>query len=160
MEREAREGMSVITRFTGPDEAILLETRPHAGLAGRQLLRAVLGVAVCGGGVVADLARPAACGACSGSRWRVMAALAVLGAARAVWRWDRTVLAVTSEQIVLVRGGSRRSAVSLPLEDVRRLGVDQSVPGRMLGYGTLILADGESPPRLRLRPPVRPRSAG
>lgn len=135
--------MSVITRYTDPDEAILLETRPHAASLGRQLLRAVLGVAVCGGGVWLTSR--------SGGLWRVlgiplaaMAALAVLGAVRAVWRWDRTVLAVTSEQIVLVRGGSRRSAVSLPLEDVRRLGVDQSVTGRMLGYGTLILADGES----------------
>jgi hypothetical protein len=106
-------------------------------------MRAVLGVAVCGGGVYLTSQ--------AGGLWRVlglplaaMAVIAVLGALRAVWRWDRTILAVTSEQIVLVRGGSRRSAVSLPLDDVRRLGVDQTVPGRMLGYGTLILADGES----------------
>jgi hypothetical protein len=135
--------MSVIARFTDPGESILLETRPHAASLGRQLLRAVAAVVVFGGGVWLT--------AHAGGLWRllglplaVMAAIAVLGALRAVWRWDRTILAVTSEQIVLVRGGSRRSAVSLPLDDVRRLGVDQSVPGRMLGYGTIILADGHS----------------
>ena len=72
------------------------------------------------------------------------AVLAVLRAARAVFRWDRTLVAVTPLQVVLLAGGARLEAETVPLRSVSRLGVRQGPLQRLLGYGTLLVGDGRS----------------
>ena len=69
------------------------------------------------------------------------AALIVLGAAvllRAVWRWERTHLVVTTEKLCLIDGTLRRRAAAVRLHRVENLELEQTVTGRLLGYGTLV----------------------
>lgn len=69
------------------------------------------------------------------------AALVVLAAAvclRAVWRWERTHLVVTTDKVCVVDGTLRRRASAVRLRAVENLELEQSFPGRLLGYGTLV----------------------
>ena len=63
---------------------------------------------------------------------------AALLALRAVWRWERTHVIMTDDQLALVRGTLRRRTAAVRLERVGAVEVDQSLFGRLLGYGTLI----------------------
>jgi hypothetical protein len=69
------------------------------------------------------------------------AALVVTGALlalRAVWKWERTHVIVTDERLALVRGTLRRRIAAVRLERVGAVEVEQTLVGRLLGYGTLI----------------------
>jgi len=57
---------------------------------------------------------------------------------RAVWKWERTHLVVTTEKLFVVDGTLRRRASSVRLRSVENLELEQSLPGRLLGYGTLV----------------------
>jgi uncharacterized membrane protein YdbT with pleckstrin-like domain len=56
----------------------------------------------------------------------------------AVWRWDKTRLVVTTEKILLVDGVVRRRASAVVLRAIEKIELEQSLPGRALGYGTLV----------------------
>ena len=64
--------------------------------------------------------------------------VAALLALRAVWRWERTHVVMTDDRLALVRGTVRRRTATVRLERVGAVEVDQSLLGRLLGYGTLI----------------------
>ena len=69
------------------------------------------------------------------------AALVVAGALlslRAVWRWERSHLVVTTEKLFVVDGTLRRRSSAVRLRSVENLELEQSLPGRLLGYGTLV----------------------
>ena len=58
------------------------------------------------------------------------------------WAWIRhatTEFAVTDKRIIAKTGLISRSTVELFLDKVEALHVDQSVPGRLLGYGTITI---------------------
>jgi len=55
----------------------------------------------------------------------------------AVVRWDRTRFVVTTEKVFLVRGVMHRRASAVMLRSMRSVSLDQTLPGRVLGYGTL-----------------------
>jgi uncharacterized membrane protein YdbT with pleckstrin-like domain len=57
---------------------------------------------------------------------------------RAVWRWDRTRLVVTTEKLFVVNGGRRRRSTAVRLRTLQTLEVEQTLPGRLLGYGTIV----------------------
>jgi uncharacterized membrane protein YdbT with pleckstrin-like domain len=63
---------------------------------------------------------------------------AALLALRAVWKWERTHVIVTDDRLALVRGTLRRRIAAVRLDRVGAVEIDQSLVGRMLGYGTLI----------------------
>lgn len=136
--------MVAIERFLGPDEPVLWAARPHAAALARPLALAVV-IVILAAFVVLELTRidlagaPVAAVAAAGA-----AVLAVLRAARAVFRWDRTLVAVTPLQVVLLAGGARLEAETVPLRSVSRLGVRQGPLQRLLGYGTLLVGDGRS----------------
>lgn len=77
----------------------------------------------------------------------VAGALALAGGAavalRAVWRWERTRIVVTGEELAVVEGTLRRRAASVLLTRVGAVEVEQSLPGRVLGYGTVVAGDLE-----------------
>jgi uncharacterized membrane protein YdbT with pleckstrin-like domain len=98
-----------------PGEEVKLEARPH-------------GVAL-----VVPLTRP------------LVLAGAALTAFRAVWRWDRTRLVLTSEKLFVVYGIARRRAAAVRLSRVPALEWEQGPLGRVLGYGTLVAGDFEVP---------------
>jgi membrane protein YdbS with pleckstrin-like domain len=111
------------------------ESRRHAVVLARPLGRGIaLGV---GGFVCFALGWP----------WMVagppLIALGALGAALSVWRWERTRLVVTTERLVVVHGTLRRRAAAVRLGKVATIEIEQSLPGRLLGYGTLIAGELE-----------------
>jgi hypothetical protein len=129
-----------------PGERLLLATRPHPAALLPDVLRA-LGAVLAAATVVALLARSSAP---DGVRLALdllplaFAARAALRFTRAVWQWDRTLLALTTRRVFLVapRGAVRRAWQTMSLGGLHTTGVTHSFGGRLLGYGTLTLGDG------------------
>ena len=117
------------------DERVLLDARRHGVVLVRPLGRALL-IAVLGG--VAFL-----------GGWPVSAAgagllcIAAVGAVVAVWRWDRTRVVLTGEKLFVVYGTLHRRAAAVRLAKVVTIEIEQSVLGRILGYGTVVAGDLE-----------------
>jgi uncharacterized membrane protein YdbT with pleckstrin-like domain len=111
-------------------ERIHLDSRRHGIVLVPALLRAFLLAGI--GGLLVTLAWPLPV---VGAGLVILAA--VLGL-RAVWRWDRTHVIITDDQLALVRGTLRRRTAAVRLERVGAVEVDQGLLGRLLGYGTLI----------------------
>lgn len=133
--------MRRVTPPLEPGEEVRLDARPH-GVAlvrplSRPLLLAVLGavLVIVGTGLhwALALAGAAALG------------LASLSALRAVWRWDRTRLVLTTEKLYVVYGLARRRAAAVHLSRVPALEFEQGIAGRVFGYGTLVAGDFEVP---------------
>ena len=133
--------MRRVTDKLEPGEEVRLDARPHGAALIRPLTRplalAVLGamVAVVGSEVHWAIA---AVGAAA-------LALAALLAFRAVWRWDRTRLVLTTEKLYVGYGIAQRRAAAVRLARVPALEFEQGIAGRMLGYGTLVAGDFEVP---------------
>lgn len=118
-----------------------LESRPHGIALALPLTRAAL-IAAAGAGLVVFGPR---------AFW-LLAPLGagLLGAAAcfalaAVLRWDRTVVVLTTEKLLVEYGVLRRRAASVRLARVGAVEVEQSLLGRLLGYGTIVAADLEIP---------------
>jgi uncharacterized membrane protein YdbT with pleckstrin-like domain len=60
-------------------------------------------------------------------------------ALRAVWAWERTRVVVTSDKVFLVQGTWRRRAKAVRLRAIEAVELDQSLPGQLLGYGTVVV---------------------
>lgn len=120
-----------------PDERIWLEERRHVVVLAGAFARALPLVAA--GAVLLALGWPFLLGA------PLAFALAAVLVLRAVWRWDRTRLVVTSERLVVVHGTLRRRAAAVRLSRVGAVELDQTLLGRLLGYGTLVAGDLEVP---------------
>ena len=67
----------------------------------------------------------------------IVLVVAAVTALVAVVRWDRTRFVVTTEKVFLVQGVTRRRASAVMLSSLRLVALDQTLPGRLLGYGTL-----------------------
>jgi uncharacterized membrane protein YdbT with pleckstrin-like domain len=113
----------------GPDEPIRLDARRHGVVLARPLLRAFVLAAVAAGLFL--LGWPATVPGA------LLLAAAALVALRAVWRWDRTRVLVTDDRLVVVHGVLRRRSAAVRLRGVGAIELEQTLPGRLLGYGTL-----------------------
>jgi uncharacterized membrane protein YdbT with pleckstrin-like domain len=71
----------------------------------------------------------------------LVAAAAV--AVAAVWRWDRTHVVVTTEKLFVVYGVVHRRAAAVRLAKVDTVELEQSLLGRLLGYGTVVAGELE-----------------
>jgi membrane protein YdbS with pleckstrin-like domain len=128
--REARKPV-----VSSRSEEVRLDERRHAIVLAGPLLRAV-GLAV--GGVSGFvLGWPLSV---VGVALLVLAAVVAL---RAVWRWERTHVVLTSEKLFVVYGTVRRRAAAVRLERVGAVEVEQGLVGRLLGYGTVVAGDLE-----------------
>jgi uncharacterized membrane protein YdbT with pleckstrin-like domain len=110
-------------------ERIHLDARRHGVVLAPPLLRAFVVAAVGGFLFSLPFLLPLAGAA--------LVVVAALDAVRAAWKWERTHVIVTDEQLALVRGTLRRRLAAVRLERVGAVEVDQSLLGRLLGYGTL-----------------------
>lgn len=118
-----------------PDERICLESRRHAVVLARPFAKAA---ALAAGGIALTLLGwPATVAAV------VLVALATVTALRAVWRWERTRLVVTTRTLLVVHGTLRRRTASVGLGRVGAVGLEQTLAGRLLGYGTLVAGELE-----------------
>ena len=118
-----------------PAARVRLDARPHGVVLARPLARAL--VLAGAGGALAAVGPPVAVAAV------LPLALAAAIALRAVWRWERTRLLVTDDELSVVTGSVRRRSASVALERVSAVEVEQGVVGRLLGYGTLVAGDLE-----------------
>jgi len=118
-----------------PEERIRLDERRHAVVLAGPFARAL---ALSGLGLVALwLGWPlSAAGA-------VLLALGALLAVRAVWRWERTHVVVTTEKLFVVHGTLRRRAAAVRLGRVGAVELEQTLLGRLFGYGTVTAGELE-----------------
>jgi uncharacterized membrane protein YdbT with pleckstrin-like domain len=116
--------------LSAADEQVCLEARRHGIVLARPLGRA-LGLALAGV-LIFLLGWPA----------KVVGALVLTAAAvlalGAVWKWERTRLVVTTEKVYVVNGTLHRRASAVRLRSIESLGLDMTLPGRILGYGTVL----------------------
>ncbi len=126
-----------------PEEHVCLDARRHGVVLVPPLARA-LALAVVGGTAVAVGWPASVPGA-------ILLAAAAITATVAVWRWDRTHVVVTTEKLSVVQGVVRRRAAAVHLSRLGPVELDQSLLGRLLGYGTIVAGD------LEISCVVRPR---
>jgi membrane protein YdbS with pleckstrin-like domain len=117
------------------EEHVYLDERRHGIVLVRPLARAfglaVLGVTGLALGWPASLA---------GATFLLASAVV---ATEAVWRWDRTHVVVTTEKLFVVHGLLRKRAAAVRLAKVSTVELEQSLLGRLLGYGTVVAGDLE-----------------
>jgi len=121
--------------WSSHSERVCLEERLHPVLLAPSLSRAV-GLA----GVGAVLSQLGWFLAPVGA---ALVGFGALIAVMAVWRWERTRLVVTTDKIYVVHGTFRRRAAGVRLARAGAIEVEQTLIGRLLGYGTLIAANLE-----------------
>jgi uncharacterized membrane protein YdbT with pleckstrin-like domain len=121
--------------LTESDEYVYLDERRHGVILVRPLTRA-LALAVLG-------ATGLALGWPVSLVGLVLLIVAAVLALVAVWRWDRTHVVVTSEKLFIVHGVVRKQAAAVRLAKVGTVELDQSLLGRLLGYGTIVAGDLE-----------------
>ena len=121
--------------LTESDEHVYLDERRHGVILVRPLTRA-LALAVLG-------ATGLAIGWPVSLAGLVLLIVAAMVALVAVWRWDRTRVVVTTEKLFIVHGVLRKQAAAVRLAKVGTVELDQSLVGRMLGYGTIVAGDLE-----------------
>jgi uncharacterized membrane protein YdbT with pleckstrin-like domain len=113
------------------DEEVHLEARRHGIVLARPLASAI--VIAGAGGVLATAASPVSVAGA------VLVALAALVALRAVWKWERTRVVVTTDKVFVVNGTWRRRARAVRLAAVEAVELEQTLPGQLLGYGTVVV---------------------
>jgi uncharacterized membrane protein YdbT with pleckstrin-like domain len=73
----------------------------------------------------------------------LLLAAAAFVVVRAVWRWERTRVVLTTEKLFVVHGTMRRRAAAVRLARVGPVEIEQSLLGRLLGYGTVLAGELE-----------------
>jgi uncharacterized membrane protein YdbT with pleckstrin-like domain len=116
-------------------ERVCLEERRHAVVLAGPFLRA-LGLATVGIGLMA-IGWPASIAGVA------LQALGAFVALRAVWDWERTRVVLTTEKLFVVHGTLRRRAAAVRLARVGAVEIEQSLLGRLLGYGTIVAGELE-----------------
>ena len=116
-------------------EKICLEERRHPIVLAGPFARA-LGLAIVGIGLMA-IGWPASI---AGVIFQVLGAAIAL---RAVWEWERTRVVITTEKLFVVHGTLRKRAAAVRLTRVGAVEIEQSLLGRLLGYGTIVAGELE-----------------
>jgi membrane protein YdbS with pleckstrin-like domain len=117
--------------------SVRLDVRPHGVVLARPLSKALVLAAV--GGVLFALGWPVS------PLGALPLAVAAAIALRAVWRWERTRVVVTGDELRVVTGTVRRRAATVALSRIGAVEIEQGVLGRLFGYGTLVAGELEVP---------------
>jgi uncharacterized membrane protein YdbT with pleckstrin-like domain len=121
--------------ITSDGERICLDERRHVVVLAGSFLRA-LGLGVIGIGCMA-IGWPASI---AGVLLQVGGASIAL---RAVWKWERTRVILTTEKLFVVHGTFHRRAAAVRLSRLGAVEIEQGLVGRLLGYGTIVAGDLE-----------------
>jgi membrane protein YdbS with pleckstrin-like domain len=132
----------------------LVHTRAHTAALTRPIAAALGAVAILAFtvAVLARTGRPGLTGQVAATVTAGLAIVALVRLVREVWAWDRTMLLVSEDELVIRRGGFRQSESIVPLRAIQRLRVRRSLLGRLLGYGTIELAGPRKGSRLKYVP--------
>ena len=121
--------------ITSDGERVCLEERRHVVVLAGSFMRA-LGLGVVGIGCMA-IGWPAS----------IAGVLLQVGGAgialRAVWKWERTRVILTTEKLFVVHGTFHRRAAAVRLSRLGAVEIEQGLVGRLLGYGTIVAGDLE-----------------
>jgi uncharacterized membrane protein YdbT with pleckstrin-like domain len=121
--------------ITSDGERVCLDERRHVVVLAGSFMRA-LGLAVVGIGCMA-IGWPAS----------IAGVLLQVGGAgialRAVWKWERTRVILTTEKLFVVHGTFHRRAAAVRLSRLGAVEIEQGLLGRLLGYGTIVAGDLE-----------------
>jgi hypothetical protein len=121
--------------WNSPAERICLDERRHGIVLARPFVKA-LALGALGAGL-----------SWLGGPLTIVGALVLSCAAflalRATWSWESTRVVVTTEKLYVSYGFWRRRAAGVRLARTRTIEVEQTLLGRLLGYGTLIAGELE-----------------
>lgn len=118
-----------------PDERICLDARRHGIVLLRPVGHAAALGLLGGGALVGGWPLPVIGAGCLAA-----GAILLLGA---VWQWERTHVVVTTQKLYVVHGTLRRRAAAVRLSRVGTIELEQTLLGRLFGYGTLVAGDLE-----------------
>jgi uncharacterized membrane protein YdbT with pleckstrin-like domain len=121
----------------GDGDRVCLDERPHAVVLAWPFLKA--------GAVGAVAAALALVGWPVSIAGAALLAVAAGIALRAAWVWERTRVQVTTEALVVVHGTLRRRSAAVPLSRIGPVELEQTLTGRLLGYGTVSAGELEIP---------------
>ena len=116
-------------------ERVCLDERRHAVVLAGPFVRA-LGLASVGIGLMAIGWPVSIIGV-------LLQAAGAFVALRAVWSWEQTRVVLTTETLFVVHGTLRRRAAAVRLAKIGPVEIEQSLTGRLLGYGTIVAGDLE-----------------
>jgi uncharacterized membrane protein YdbT with pleckstrin-like domain len=116
-------------------EKVCLEERRHAIVLAGSFARA-LGLAAVGLGLMA-IGWPASIAGV------LLQAAGAAIALRAVWEWERTRVVLTTEKLFVVHGTLRKRAAAVRLSRLGAVEIEQTLLGRLLGYGTIVAGELE-----------------
>jgi membrane protein YdbS with pleckstrin-like domain len=116
-----------------PSTAVRLDARPHGVVLARPLAKALV-LAAAGAALIA-LGWPVSP---FGALPLAVAAAITL---RAVWRWERTRLLVTDDDVSVVFGTVRRRAATVARGRIGPVEIEQDLFGRLFGYGTIVAGE-------------------
>lgn len=113
------------------DEEVCLEARRHGIVLAAPLVWAIVISGV--GGVLTTARSPLSVAGA------ILVGLSAFVALRAVWRWERTKVVVTTDKVFVVAGTWRRRAQAVRLAAVEAVELEQTLVGQLLGYGTVVV---------------------
>jgi uncharacterized membrane protein YdbT with pleckstrin-like domain len=120
--------MSYVDSQLLPNETVLYRARLHRSLYTPSIIIAVLALVA----AAFAIGQP--------PLWWAVLALGVLAAISFLGTWSRSAsseFAVTDKRVIIKVGWIRRRTLETMLAKVEGVGVDQSVSGRLLGFGTI-----------------------
>jgi type IV secretory pathway protease TraF len=112
---------ATVNKYLLPHELSVITTRMHPAALAGPLILACSGLAA---------ARNIIWGACL---------LLPLYFLRRLAAWPVSYVAVTDKRIMVIGGLASRTAAAMPVDKVTGLTLQRTVPGRLLGYGTLVV---------------------
>ena len=125
--------MSYVTSVLRPDETILATGRMHWIVYVRGVVVLVVGLAI------ALLSVEGAAGGVVRAVGGLIAFLGLLVAARAWVEQATTEIAVTTKRVIQKRGLIWRKTAEMNMDKVESVLVDQSLFGRLLNYGSIVV---------------------
>ena len=124
-------------RYLASDEDLELEVRHHLAVLVGPTLAAV--GAIAGGAVIGFILSPDQNSDLVDTVLGLLAAFFFLRLGWKLWQWYEDRIYVTTHRVVEVSGVLTRNVASIPLIKVTDMTYRRSVPGRVLGYGELVL---------------------
>ena len=124
-------------RYLASDEDLELEVRHHLAVLVGPTLAAV--GAIAGGAVIGFILSPDQNSDLVDTVLGLLAAFFFLRLGWKLWQWYEDRIYVTTHRVVEVSGVLTRNVASIPLTKVTDMTYRRSVPGRVLGYGELVL---------------------
>jgi uncharacterized membrane protein YdbT with pleckstrin-like domain len=136
--------MKYVTRVLQPDETVVYATTLHWLVYFRSVVLLLIGVGllVASGAVGGRVTNP------EYEKYLVLALqivagifflFAILSALRALIRRATTELAITDRRVIYKAGLLRRHTVEINRSKVETVGVNQSILGRLMGFGTVVV---------------------